>query len=188
MINDGGTDRRGSLQRRFQRDDLEPHSCPWLTGGGEITRGQQKGLRENVAVGGSGERGRERPGRVGNIVGLNIYNRPAVRRSWHLSLPHPEEFSFQIVYITHVRVLTRLFSLSLMQCLARPHTHPTEAQAQASTVSRGSFGRSVFRTQDWRGLTMKTFEKNLAPDATYSRSSSFQGTPPDRPYVMIVFP
>lgn len=35
---------------------------------------------------------------------------------------------------------------------------------------------------------MKTFEENLALDATYSRSSSFQGTPPDRPYVMIVFP
>lgn len=46
MINDGGTDRRGSLQRRFQRDDLEPHSCPWLTRGGGR---RQKGLRENVA-------------------------------------------------------------------------------------------------------------------------------------------
>ena len=56
MIIDGGTDRRGSLRRRFQRDDLEPHSCPWLTGGGELTRGRQKGLRENVA-GGSGEEG-----------------------------------------------------------------------------------------------------------------------------------
>lgn len=144
MIIDGGTDRRGSLRRRFQRDDLEPHSCPWLTGGGELTRGRQRRLRENVA-GGGWRGGRERPGRVGNIAGLNIYNRPVFGVP---GLCHPPPTtrrsflsrSYPLAYITHVRVLTRLFSSSLIQCLAGPHTYPTEAQAQASSFRGQSVG------------------------------------------------
>lgn len=146
--------------------------------GGKLTRGGQK-----RRGGGSGERGRERPGRVGNFVGLNIYNRPVVRRSWPLSLvPHPEQFSFQIVStVAHVRVLARLFSA--MTCWA-----PYPSHRSSSSSFKGQSLSVGVPYPRWRGLIMKTCEENLALDATYSRSSSFQGTPLDRPYVMIVFP
>ena len=110
--------------------------------------GTNKGTTEETARergGGEWRGGRERPGRVGNIAGLNIYNRPVFGVP---GLCHPPPTtrrsflsrSYPLAYITHVRVLTRLFSSSLMQCLAGPHTYPTEAQAQASSFRGQSVG------------------------------------------------